>query len=93
MLGGVFGRRAGSALDYAYSTALQQADITWSADNLDRWLAGPREFIQGAKMPVRVADPLDRRDIIAYLREESGEEGRQPAHASIARTSSIPGNQ
>jgi cytochrome c oxidase assembly protein Cox11 len=92
-LGGVFGRKAGSSTGYDYSPALRQADMVWSQANLDRWLAGPREFIQGARMPVWVADPLDRRDIIAYLREESVEEIPQPKHASIARPSPTSGNQ
>jgi cytochrome c oxidase assembly protein subunit 11 len=93
MLGGVFGRRAGSAPGYAYSAALSQSGVVWSDDNLERWLSGPREFIQGTKMPIRVTDPLRRRDIIAYLREESGEAGRQPEHASVARQTSVQENQ
>ena len=71
MLGGVVGRKAGSAPGYKYSPALVGADLTWSADSLDRWLADPREFIAGAKMPVRVLDASTRRDIIAYLETES----------------------
>jgi cytochrome c oxidase assembly protein subunit 11 len=93
MLGSVFGRTAGSSPGYAYSEALRQSDIVWSEDNLERWLSGPRQFIEGTKMPVRVADPSARRDIIAYLRQESGEAGRQPEHASIAREISTRGNQ
>jgi cytochrome c oxidase assembly protein subunit 11 len=70
-LGGVFGRRAGAAPGYDYSAALAKAGPIWSADNLERWLAGPRQFIPGAKMPVSVPDPIARRDIIAYLQQET----------------------
>ncbi len=71
MLGGVAGRRAGSAVGYDYSAALKSASLTWSADNLDHWLANPRAFIPGAKMPIRVLDALSRKDIVAYLQKES----------------------
>jgi cytochrome c oxidase assembly protein subunit 11 len=74
-LGGVFGRRAGAAPGYDYSPALRSAGLTWSADNLNRWLASPRKLIPGVKMPVSVPDPIARRDIVAYLQHESEQRG------------------
>jgi len=74
MLGGVVGRHVGVADGYDYSTALKNAGVVWSANNLDRWLADPRAFIPGAKMPIRVLDPLSRKDIVAYL-EKAGKKG------------------
>lgn len=71
MLGGVVGRKAGSAAGYHYSVALKGAGLVWSADKLDRWLADPRAFIPGVKMPVRVLDAPSRRDLVAYLQKES----------------------
>jgi cytochrome c oxidase assembly protein subunit 11 len=70
-LGGVFDRQAGTAAGYDYSAALRAASPVWSAANLDRWLADPRGFVPGAKMPVRVLDATSRRDLIAYLQQES----------------------
>lgn len=67
VLGGVFGRRAGTVPFYAYSDALRNARLDWTAVTLDRWLADPHAFIPGSKMPVKVLDPNARRDIIAYL--------------------------
>jgi len=67
MLDGVMGRRAGSVPGYPYSTALAQAGITWDADTLDKWLAGPQHFIPGAEMPFSLPDAVRRRDVIAYL--------------------------
>jgi cytochrome c oxidase assembly protein subunit 11 len=87
-LGGIVGRRAGSSPGYAYSAALRQSDVIWSADSLDRWLADPRAFVPGTKMPVRVIDPSVRRDIIAFLRNESGQRSERPAGASIAQEGS-----
>ena len=72
MLAGVVGRKAGSAAGYDYSTALKTAGLVWSTDNLNRWLADPRTFIPGVKMPVRVLDAPSRRDIVAYLQKEIG---------------------
>jgi cytochrome c oxidase assembly protein subunit 11 len=71
----VFGRRAGSAPGYDYSPALRSAGLTWSAENLNRWLASPKKFIPGVKMPVSVPDPIARRNIVAYLRQESEQRG------------------
>src|SRR6266849_1993181 len=71
MLGDVFARKAGTAPGYKYSPALGTADVTWSANNLDRWLADPPKFIPEVRMPVRVLDASARRDIIAYLKKET----------------------
>jgi cytochrome c oxidase assembly protein Cox11 len=83
-LGGVFGRRAGTVAGYNYSPALRSAGLTWSADSLDRWLAGPTKFISGVKMPVSVPEPIARRDIIAYLRQESEQRGSGPKAKTAA---------
>jgi cytochrome c oxidase assembly protein Cox11 len=83
MLGGVFGRKAGAAAGYSYSPALRDADIRWSADNLEHWLTDPRKFVPGARMPVRVLDPATRRDIIAYLEQQ----GRPTAAVSAVAKS------
>jgi cytochrome c oxidase assembly protein subunit 11 len=76
MLGGVVGRRAGGVADYPYSPALKESGVTWNAATLDLWLQGPRHFIPGAKMPLRVLEPGTRRDLIAYLTQQS--------HAAVA---------
>lgn len=71
MLGGVVGRKAGAVAGYPYSPALKGTGLVWTADNLDRWLSGPQQFIPGVKMPIRVLEATSRRDIIAYLKQES----------------------
>jgi cytochrome c oxidase assembly protein Cox11 len=63
----VFDRKAGTAPGYPYSRALQGADLTWTAANLDRWLASPQAMLPGAQMSYHLDDRLRRRDIIAYL--------------------------
>lgn len=85
MLGGVFERKAGSAAGYKYSPALSDADLSWSTAYLDRWLADPRKFVVGARMPVRVLDEASRRDIIAYLEKETREVRDRSDMRSVAQ--------
>ena len=84
-LGGVIGRKAGTASGYHYSPALQNAGLVWSKNNLDQWLTDPKKFVPGARMPVRVLDAPSRHDIIAYLEEVGEKRGGNVgsnAHAS-----------
>ena len=85
MLDGVFGRKAGSVPGYSYSPALRASGLTWSADRLDKWLMGPRVLVPGARMPVSIIEATTRRDIIAYLKAESGSSGAASANASSAQ--------
>ena len=64
---GVVGRRAGAVPDYAYSAALKNSGLTWSPENLDRWLTNPQALVPGAKMFYAVPKAQDRSDLIAYL--------------------------
>ncbi|HUZ13706.1 MAG TPA: cytochrome c family protein [Caulobacteraceae bacterium] len=68
-LWGVFGRKAGSEPGFAYSDAMKGAGWIWDADRLNTWIADPRAVLPGTKMTfVGLADPTDRRDVIAYLK-------------------------
>lgn len=85
MLGGLFGRKAGSAAGYHYSDALTSAAFVWSKDSLDQWLADPKKFVPGARMPVRVLDAPSRRDLVAYLQKVSQEHNaRSGSKATVA---------
>ena len=64
---GVVGRKAGSLPDYTYSSSLKASGLSWDAANLDKWLSGPMAFIPGVKMPIKLDNPQDRADVIAYL--------------------------
>jgi len=66
-LKGVVGRKAGMLPGFSYSDALSASGLTWTAANLDRFLAGPQDFVPGTAMQVMIADPAQRRDLIAYL--------------------------
>lgn len=66
-LGGVVGRKAASAPGFDYSDALKRLGIRWTPDKLDQFLTDPDKMAPGTAMPASVPDPLERRDLIAYL--------------------------
>ena len=65
---GVYGRKAGSLADFAYSPALKNAGFVWDEATLDKWLTNPQAFLPGARMFYHLANAQDRADVIAYLR-------------------------
>lgn len=69
---GVFGRKAGTAPGFSYSTALKNFGQTWNEATLEKWLAGPSQFVPGSRMGFSVGDAADRADIIAFLKSVSG---------------------
>ena len=70
---GVFGREAGGHPDYNYSAVVKAADFTWNAERLDHWLEKPRTYLKGTKMSFAgIPDAEDRRDVIAFLKVETG---------------------
>ncbi|MFO1163133.1 MAG: c-type cytochrome [Reyranellaceae bacterium] len=69
---GVYGRKAGSAPNFGYSTAVKNSKVVWEETTLDAWLTNPQALIPGQRMNFRVATSEDRADIIAYLRQQSG---------------------
>ena len=72
-LHGVFGRQVGALPGYNYSDAVRQADFVWDGEQLDHWLENPRTFLRGTKMSFAgIADAQDRRDVIAFLKVETG---------------------
>ena len=72
-LHGVFGREAGSASGFPYSTAMQNADLVWDAENLDRYIENPDAVVPGNNMKpyAGITDPEERAKIIAHLEAES----------------------
>jgi cytochrome c len=67
---GLFGRRAGSVPDFSYSAAMKKSGIVWNDRTLDRFLTKPLRMVPGSTMTYDgVADPKDRADLIAYLKQ------------------------
>jgi cytochrome c len=69
-LHGVFGRKAGTLVDFRYSPALKRSGITWSPQTLDTFLADPQKAVPANRMPYAgLAEASDRADLIAYLQK------------------------
>jgi cytochrome c len=68
-LGGVYGRAAGSLASFNYSDALKNSHITWDANSLDKWLAGPDKVVPETDMAFHVESAAERSAIIAYLKQ------------------------
>jgi cytochrome c len=71
-LRGVYGRTSGEVPDFRYSSALKQAHIVWSDASLEQWLADPDTLVPGNNMEFHVAKPQERRDLIAFLKQNAG---------------------
>ena len=73
-LWGVFGRKAGSAPDFAYSDSLKNSGIVWSEETIDQWLSKPTTFLPGNKMAFAgLPKEEDRAAVLAYLRKKTAE--------------------
>ncbi|MCK6370216.1 MAG: c-type cytochrome [Gammaproteobacteria bacterium] len=72
-LWGVMGKPAGTRDGFGYSDALLAADISWTPDRLDRFLADPATDVPGNRMavPEGVPNP-DRLALIAFMMLETG---------------------
>lgn len=72
-LHGIVGRPAGAVEGFKYSDAMKNSGLTWTPENLDKYLADPKGFIPGNKMAFAgVKKPEDRQNVIAYLKKEGG---------------------
>ena len=65
---GLIGRKAGSAVGFDYSLAMQQSDIIWTKKTLDDFLTAPLRVIPGTKMAIAgISNKVDRANLISYL--------------------------
>jgi cytochrome c len=65
----IIGRKAGSLADYAYSSAMKNADLVWDKATLDRFIANPDQVVPGHNMKPYGghASAEERATIIAFL--------------------------
>jgi cytochrome c2 len=69
-LHGVFGQKAGTAKGFKFSSAMKKSGIVWSPETLSKYVASPRKFIPGNKMPFPgLKNQTQRDDLMAYLTE------------------------
>jgi cytochrome c len=69
----VLGRKAGSLPNYAYSSALRDADFVWDTEKLDQFIAEPDAVVRGNRMKPYggLASADTRAKVIAYLESVS----------------------
>ena len=72
-LSGIFGRRAGTLKNYAYSRGLLTSDIIWNEDTIDKlFLHGPQIVTPGSKMPLqRISQKEKRQALIKFLKSQT----------------------
>ncbi len=68
-LWGVVGRKSGTAPGYTeYSPAMQKANVTWTAENIDKYLANPKTFVPENWMNfIGMPKPDERQALLAFL--------------------------
>ncbi len=65
---GLVGRKTGTVPGFHYSPANQNANLTWDAATLDKYLQSPRAVVPGTIMTYGgLKDDTKRADLIAYL--------------------------
>lgn len=70
VLNGVVGRTAGTFPGYTYSPANKDSGITWTPEELDKYLINPQAVVPHTKMIFPgIKDSQKRKDLIAYLEQ------------------------
>lgn len=74
-LKGVYGAPSARLPDYNYSSAMRAANLMWTEENLDAYIANPQKVVPGANMAFAgERNPEKRKAIIAYLKSLSDDE-------------------
>ena len=71
-LSNVHGRAAASVASFEYSAALRKSKLKWTDETLDKWLTDPEKLVPETDMSFHVESPAERREIISYLKQNSG---------------------
>jgi cytochrome c len=70
-LGGVYGRQAGTAPGFGYSSALKSAGFIWDEQRLEKWLTDTQSVVENNNMDFHVPKGDERAAIIGYLKSLS----------------------
>lgn len=66
---GVVGRPAANVPRFAYSKAMQESGLTWTEDNLRKWIADNEALVPGTRMRhVSITDQAEQDYLISFLR-------------------------
>lgn len=76
---GMIGRARGTVADYSYSKAIKAMGGAWGFQDLDSFLAKPKDFMAGTKMSFPgLKDAADRAALILYLRGQADQPASLP---------------
>ncbi|MEO9634324.1 c-type cytochrome [Parasphingorhabdus sp.] len=65
---GIVGTKAGQVAGFSYSDALKASGITWTASELNGYIANPATKLPGTTMIAgAIAEPAKRQAVIAYI--------------------------
>lgn len=67
-LKGVAGAKVASRPGFKYSAALSAKGGTWTDAALDAYLTSPTTFAPGSRMVLKVANPANRKALVAHLK-------------------------
>jgi cytochrome c len=77
VLNGIVGRKAGTYPGYEYSQANKDSGITWTPEELDKYLTSPQAVVPHTKMIFPgLKEEQKRKDVIAFL-EQYGPDGEK----------------
>lgn len=89
VLSNVFGRKAAGVDGFKYSkplTRMGNEGLIWTLQTLDAYIENPKALVSGTRMNFRgMADPNDRADLMAYLRDYSDQPLNIPEAEPTAR--------
>jgi len=69
-LHGLFGRTSGTVAGFKYSKAMKKAAVVWTPETLVQYLANPKKFVPGNRMPFPgLKKKADQDNIAAYLQQ------------------------
>lgn len=74
VLNGVVGRKAGTYPGYDYSKANEESGITWTPEELQKYLENPQKVVPGTKMIFPgLHNPEQVKNVIAFLEQYNGD--------------------
>ncbi|WP_051882023.1 c-type cytochrome [Parvularcula oceani] len=80
---GIVGAPSARHPDFAYSRALERADLVWDEAALNAFIENPQQFLPGNRMGYAgQPNPADRRDILAFLKTLEAEAAPQDQAAA-----------
>jgi cytochrome c len=69
-LHGIFGRKAGTTENFAFSEAMKKSGIVWDDDTMTKYLRNPKDLVPGGKMAFPgITDDKQIVDLLAYLHQ------------------------